>query len=366
MQPERPKLPNEAIELYNSFIHGEIPRRDFLEGIKRFAIGGLATTGIIEALMPNYAQAQQVSKTDDRIKAAYMTVPSPEGNGNIKGYLVRPVSADTRTGKVEKLPGVIVVHENRGLNPHIEDITRRMALAGFMAFAPDALTSLGGFPGDDYAGGQMFQAKIDRGKMTEDMVAAANWLKSRDDCTGKIGATGFCFGGGMSNTLAVRLGADLAAAPFWWRSAAGTSQKSKARYWSTGELDKQLAATWRVRHGLEGRKRSTRRLHLPGAVHGFNSRRHARTLQKPRPIWPGSARLTGSTNRELSNIGPNSSLLPAHAPATIANLAAGSLDFQKSQERSHLRGFSGFFRIQIESPCRRRAASPAAADARSR
>ena len=169
MQAERPKLPNEAIELYNSFIHGEISRRDFLEGVKRFAIGGLATTAIVEALMPNYAQAQQVSKTDDRIKTVYMTVPSPQGNGTIKGYLVRPVSADTRTGKVEKLPGVIVVHENRGLNPHIEDIARRMALAGFMAFAPDGLTSLGGFPGDDYAGGQLF-SKIDRGKMTGDMV----------------------------------------------------------------------------------------------------------------------------------------------------------------------------------------------------
>src|SRR6266478_1690096 len=128
MQPARPKLPNEAIELYNRYIHGVISRRAFLEGVKRFAIGGLATTAIVEALMPNYAQAQQVSKTDDRIKAGYMTVPSPQGNGTIKGYLVRPVSADTRSETVTKLPGVIVVHENRGLNPHIEDIARRFAL----------------------------------------------------------------------------------------------------------------------------------------------------------------------------------------------------------------------------------------------
>src|SRR2546426_276681 len=242
MQPERPKLPNEAIELYNRYIHGEISRRDFLEGVKRFAIGGLAATAIVEALMPNYAQAQQVSKTDDRIKAAYMTVPSPQGNGSIKGYLVRPASADTRTGKVEKLPGVIVVHENRGLNPHIEDIARRMALAGFMAFAPDGLTSLGGFPGDDYAGGQLF-TKIDRGKMTEDMVAAANWLKSRDDCTGKIGATGFCYGGGIANTLAVRLGPDLAAAaPFYGAvpAAADIPRIKGAVLVHHGELDKQL------------------------------------------------------------------------------------------------------------------------------
>jgi carboxymethylenebutenolidase len=273
MQPERPKLPNEAIELYNRYIHGEISRRDFLEGVKRFAIGGLATTAIVEALMPNYARAQQVSKTDDRIKAAYMTVPSPQGNGNIKGYLVRPVSSDTRTGKVEKLPGVIVVHENRGLNPHIEDITRRMALAGFMAFAPDGLTSLGGFPGDDYAGGQLF-GKIDRGKMTEDMVAAANWLKSRDDCTGKIGATGFCYGGGIANTLAVRLGPDLAAAaPFYGAvpAAADIPKIKGAVLVHHGELDKQLAATWPAYDTALKAAGVPHEGHIyPGAVHGFN------------------------------------------------------------------------------------------------
>ena len=273
MQPERPKLPKEAIELYNNFIHGEISRRDFMDGVKRFAIGGLATTAIVEALMPNYAQAQQVSKTDDRIKAAYMTVPSPEGNGSIKGYLVRPASADTRTGKVEKLPGIIVVHENRGLNPHIEDVTRRMALAGFMAFAPDATTSLGGFPGDDYAGGQLFN-KIDRGKMTEDMVAAANWLKSRDDCTGKIGATGFCYGGGMSNTLAVRLGPDLAAAaPFYGGvPAAADIPKIKAAVLvHHGELDKQLASAWPAYEmALKAANVPHEGYVYPGAVHGFN------------------------------------------------------------------------------------------------
>src|SRR6202521_5431369 len=215
MEPTKPKLPSEAIELYNLFIHGEISRRAFMDGVQRFAIGGLAATTIIEALMPNYALGQQVSKTDDRIKATYETVPSPQGNGSIKGYLVRPFSADTRDAMPAKLPSIIVVHENRGLNPHIEDIARRLALANFMAFAPDALTSLGGFPGDDYNGGLLF-AKIDGKKMTEDFVATAMWLKSRPDCTGKIGATGFCYGGGMSNTLAVRLGADLAAAvPFY-------------------------------------------------------------------------------------------------------------------------------------------------------
>src|SRR5580658_5246687 len=215
MDATRPKLPAEAIQLYNLFIHGEISRRAFVDGVQRFAVGGLAASAIIEALMPNYAQGQQVSKTDDRIKTSYETVSLPEGNGSIKGYLVRPVSADTRSAMPSKLPGIIVVHENRGLNPHIEDIARRLALANFMAFAPDGLTSLGGFPGDDYRGGQMF-AKVDGKKMTEDFVASAMWLKSRADCTGKIGITGFCYGGSISNTMAVRLGSDLsAAAPFY-------------------------------------------------------------------------------------------------------------------------------------------------------
>src|SRR5271169_2431027 len=215
MEPTKPKLPSEAVQLYNLFIHGELSRRAFMEGVQRLAIGGLAAPTIIEALMPNYALGQQVSRTDDRIKATYETVSSPQGNGSIKGYLVRPVSADTRSATPSKLPGIIVVHENRGLNPHIEDIARRLALASFMAFAPDGLTSLGGFPGDDYKGGQMF-AKVDGKKMTEDFVASAMWLKSRPDCTGKIGATGFCYGGGTSNTLAVRLGGDIAAvAPYY-------------------------------------------------------------------------------------------------------------------------------------------------------
>src|SRR5207253_3759698 len=135
-------LPSEAIELYSLFIHGVVSRRAFMDGVQKFAVGGLAAAAIIEALMPNYAQAQQVSKTDDRIKATYETVPSPQGNGSVKGYLVRPVSAETFNATPDKLPGILVVHENRGLNPHIEDIARRLALENFMAFAPDGLTSV--------------------------------------------------------------------------------------------------------------------------------------------------------------------------------------------------------------------------------
>jgi carboxymethylenebutenolidase len=273
MEPTRPKLPTEAIQLYNRLIHGEIGRRAFMEGVQKFAVGGLAVSAIVEALMPNYALGQQVSKTDDRIRATYETVPSPQGSGSIKGYLVRPVSADTRSEMPSKLPGIIVVHENRGLNPHIEDIARRLALANFMTFAPDGLTSLGGFPGDDFRGGQMF-SKIDGRKMTEDMVAAAMWLKSRPDCTGKIGATGFCYGGGIANTLAFRLGADIAAAVPFYGGVPGNQDIPKIKaaiLVHHGELDTRLAATWPAYDiALKAANVPHEGYIYPGAVHGFN------------------------------------------------------------------------------------------------
>ena len=157
----RIKIPAEAVELYTQFIHGEISRRDFMDTVsRRFAVAGLTTAAIVEALMPNYALGQQVRKDDERIKATYETIPSPNGNGYIKGYFVRPFSQDTRTETPTKLPTVLVIHENRGLNPHTEDVARRFALENFIAFAPDALSTVGGYPGDDYKGGQLF-GKID-------------------------------------------------------------------------------------------------------------------------------------------------------------------------------------------------------------
>jgi carboxymethylenebutenolidase len=255
-----------------------------MDGLQRFAIGGLTAATLVEALMPDYARGQQVSKTDDRIKTSYETVPSPQGNGSIKGYFVRPVSADSRSAAPSKLPGIIVVHENRGLNPHIEDIARRLALANFMAFAPDGLTSLGGFPGDDYKGGQMF-GKVDGKKMTEDFVASAQWLKSRPDCSGKIGVTGFCYGGGISNTLAVRLGADIAAAaPFYGGPPAKDDiAKIKAAILvHHGELDTRLAATWPAYDA------ALKEINVPhegyiyaGAVHGFNCDATPERYNKP-------------------------------------------------------------------------------------
>ncbi|HYK17502.1 MAG TPA: dienelactone hydrolase family protein [Bryobacteraceae bacterium] len=273
MDSPKTRIPIEAIQLYNLFIHGEISRRDFMDGLQKFAAAGVTVAALAQALMPNYALGQQVPKSDERIKATYETVPSPQGNGSIKGYLVRPVSADTRGPMPTKLPGVIVVHENRGLNPHIEDVARRLALANFMAFAPDGLTSVGGFPGDDFKGGQLF-SKVDGKKMAEDFVAAAAWLKSRPDCSGKIAATGFCYGGGVANNLAVRLGADIAAAAPYYGAVPQKEDIPKIKaaiLVHHGELDTRLAATWPAYNAALTEIGVPHEGYIyPNAVHGFN------------------------------------------------------------------------------------------------
>jgi carboxymethylenebutenolidase len=205
--------PQELLDLFHEYQHGDIDRRTFLDRAGKFAIGGLTLAGIFESLTPNYAWAQQVPPDDKRIKVGYEIVQSPAGNGSIKGYLARPA-------KNGKRPVVLVIHENRGLNPYIEDVARRLALANFIAFAPDGLTSVGGYPGSDEKGAAAFRT-VDGKKMTEDFIAAAKWLKARPDSIGKLGAVGFCFGGGMVNQLAVRLGADLnAGVAFYGRQAA--------------------------------------------------------------------------------------------------------------------------------------------------
>jgi len=260
--------PPELLDLFDRYVHGELDRRDFLEGAKKFAVGGVTAAMIWESLRPNYAWAQQVPKDDSRIKADYATVPSPQGNGSIRGYLVRPASA---TGK---LPGVLVVHENRGLNPYIEDVARRLATDGFMAFAPDGLTSVGGFPGDNEKGGQLFQ-KVDRAKMAEDFEASARWLKAKADCTGKIGVVGFCFGGGIANALAVKLGSDLAAAvPFYGGQApAAEAVKIKAPLLlHYASLDTRVNGGWPAYEEALKAHHATYSAHFyEGANHGFHN-----------------------------------------------------------------------------------------------
>ncbi|MSP94589.1 MAG: dienelactone hydrolase family protein [Alphaproteobacteria bacterium] len=266
------KIPAEAVDLYTRFIHGEIPRREFLNGVQKYAVAGLTASAIVEALMPNYALGQQVRKDDERIIATYETVPSPDGHGYMKGYFVRPFSAISRTQTPAKLPGVIVIHENRGLNPHTEDVARRFALENFVAFAPDALSSVGGYPGDDYRGGELF-AKLDPAKRTRDFVNVSRWLKAHAACNGKIGVTGFCFGGGMSNTLSTILGDELgAAAPFYGGQArAEDASKIKAAILiHHGALDKPLVDAYPAQEAALKANNVKHEGHMyPNSVHGF-------------------------------------------------------------------------------------------------
>jgi carboxymethylenebutenolidase len=261
-------FPQELMNLLDRYVHGGINRRDFFYGAQKFAVGGLTAAALFEMLKPNYAWAVQVQKDDSRIKAESATVPSPQGNGSIKGYLVRPANA---TGK---LAAVLVVHENRGLNPYIEDVARRLAIANFMAFAPDGLTSVGGYPGGDEKALTHF-GQVDRPKMTEDFLAAATWLKGRADSTGKLGAVGFCFGGGVVNTLAVRMGADLAAAVPFYGAQPGAEDTAKikaplnAQY---GELDTRITSGWPAFDAALTAAHVPHEGHVyKGANHGFHN-----------------------------------------------------------------------------------------------
>jgi carboxymethylenebutenolidase len=207
----------QLLGLFHKYVHGGISRREFLDGAAKFAIGGLTATALWDMLRPNYALAQQVAKDDQRIKAEYMMYPSPKGNasdGMMRGLLARPASG-------EKFPAVLVIHENRGLNPYIEDVVRRLAVAGFMAFGPDAIWPLGGYPSVDKYGAEAdekalaMQKGLDPAKITEDFVAAAEFLLKHPQSTGKVGAVGFCFGGTMVNRLAVRMPELAAGVPFY-------------------------------------------------------------------------------------------------------------------------------------------------------
>ncbi len=260
--------PQELLNLFDKYVHGEMERRDFIESAKKFAVGGLTATAIWESLRPNYAWAQQVPKDDARIKAETVTVDSPQGNGNIRGYFVRPAKASG------KLPGVLVVHENRGLNPYIEDVARRLAVANFMAFAPDGLTSVGGYPGDDEKGAAAF-GKVDKPKMTQDFLAAARWLKARPDCTGKIGVVGFCFGGGIANTLAVLMGSDLnAAVPFYGAQpqAADVAKIKAPLLLHYASLDTRITGGWPAYEAaLKANNVTATGYVYEGAQHGFHN-----------------------------------------------------------------------------------------------
>lgn len=260
-------FPQELLNLFDGYVHGRMSRRGFLDGAQRFAVGGVTAAMLLDMLRPNYAWAIQVPPDHKRIKAASVTVPSPRGNGSISGYFVRPATAT-------KLPAVLVVHENRGLNPYIEDVARRLALADFTAFAPDGLTSVGGHPGDEEHALALFQ-KVDVSKMREDFLASAMWLKSRPDCTGKLGVVGFCFGGGIANHLAVVMGSELAAAvPFYGVQPTATDTARikapiNAQY---AELDTRITGGWPAFDQELTDARVPHEGHIyKGANHGFHN-----------------------------------------------------------------------------------------------
>jgi carboxymethylenebutenolidase len=257
-----------VLDLYDDYAHGRITRRDFLEGAAKFAVGGLTAEALLASLTPNYAWAQQVAKDDQRLKTEYLEYASPQGAGQMRGYLVRPTSAD------DKLPAVLVIHENRGLNPYIEDVTRRLGIAGFLAFAPDALTPWGGYPGNDDRGREL-QAKRDAEEMTEDFIAAAKLLKRHPLSNGKVGVVGFCFGGGMANALAVRIPDVIAAAvPFYGRQpAADDVPKIKAPLLlHYAELDRRINAGWPAyEQALQAANVKYQAYIYAGVNHGFHN-----------------------------------------------------------------------------------------------
>ena len=257
----------EVMQLFDQFVHGIIDRRGFLNGAAKYAVGGVTAAGLLEALSPQFAAAQQVAKDDKRISAKFIEYVSPEGSGKMRGYLVRPANARG------KLPGIVVVHENRGLNPHIEDIARKLALDGFLAFAPDALFPLGGYPGDEDQARELF-AKLDQTKCRADFIAAAGFLKTLPECSGKVGTVGFCYGGGIANMLATRIPDLAAAVPFYGAApSAEDAAKIKAPLLiHYAETDERINGMWPAYEtALKAAGVKYEMFKYPGTQHGFNN-----------------------------------------------------------------------------------------------
>lgn len=258
-----PKL----LELYDFYAHGMITKRQFLDGAAKFAVVGMTATAILGAMSPNYALAKQVSSDDPEIVSEYIVYPSPNGHGEVRGYLVRPAGAEG------KQPAVVVVHENRGLNPYIEDVARRLAKAGFMALAPDGLTSVGGYPGND-AEGRELQKTVDRTKLMNDFFAAVEFLMDHGGSTGNVGIVGFCYGGGVANAAAVAYPELKAAVPYYGRQAAAEDvPKIQAPLLlHYGALDKRVNAGWPdYEAALKANGKTYEAFFYKGANHGFHN-----------------------------------------------------------------------------------------------
>lgn len=258
----------ELLILFDAYVHGSLDRRGFLAQAQKFARAGVTAAGLLAALSPDFAAGQQVPPDDARLRIERPSYPSPAGSGTVKGYLARPASADNN-----KLPAVLVIHENRGLNPHIEDITRRLALDGYMAFAPDALTPLGGYPGDEQKAVAAF-ATLNQVKTREDFIAAAHWLKARSDSTGKLGAVGFCYGGGIVHLLATRL-PELNAAVAFYGNVPPSAEAIKVKAPLMVQLaahDERINAAWPAYEAaLKAAGAKLTVYHYSGTQHGFNN-----------------------------------------------------------------------------------------------
>ena len=258
----------ELWKIFDEYVHGFIDRRGFMDRAGKYAVGGLTAAGILDLMNPRFAEAQLVPTDDKRIKTEWVEIDSPKGYGKIKAYVVKPANA---TGK---LPTVLVIHENRGLNPHIEDIARRLALDNFLAVAPDALTPLGGYPKEGEDKARELFPKLDQAKTREDMVAAANYARTRSDSNGKLGAVGFCYGGGVVNMLATRMPELAAGVPFYGGAPAVDEVKNikAAMLIQHGALDERLVAAWPA---YEAALKAANVRHegyvYPGAQHGFNN-----------------------------------------------------------------------------------------------
>jgi carboxymethylenebutenolidase len=260
-------FPPEVLKLFDGYVHGSLSRREFLDRAAKFAVGGLTAAAMLESLAPNFAWAQQVAKDDARIKTGYLDFASPQGSGTMRGYLARPARG------AGKSPCVVVIHENRGLNPYIEDVARRLAVENYVAFAPDALAPAGGYPGNEDQARELF-AKLDAKKRDADLLAAAAYLKSRPDCNGKLGAVGFCFGGGVVNMMATRI-ADLAAAvPFYGRQpgAEDTAKINAPLLIHYAGEDQGINAGWPAWEAALKANGVKYEMHMyPGTQHGFHN-----------------------------------------------------------------------------------------------
>jgi len=271
-EPPLPRLtahdfPAPVLQLFDAYVHGSIDRRQFLRRAAKFAAGGLTAAGMLEALQPNFALAAEVSEADPRIATAYVDYASPKGSGAMRGYLARPSSL------AAKLPGVLVIHENRGLNPYIMDVARRLAVDGFIAFAPDALSPLGGYPGDEDKARALF-AQLDQSKTLQDFIAGYDLLGTRPDCSGKVGAVGFCWGGGMVNLLAINLPTLAAAVPFYGPipPASEVARIKAPMLLHYAALDKGITSGWpSFEKALEAAHVDYQAYVYPDTQHGFHN-----------------------------------------------------------------------------------------------